>query len=159
MLSFQANNNNSLANTEAGSYNNEATMDILDPDLINQLPPLPLTHTMTNTSIMSRNSIMSKDSDYPFQIHEPEPLWLSVWKVVRVVFWILGWWLGAGAVFAYFEGWSYFNGIYFAFVSMTGIGYGDFTIRNPAAVEAWWIFLFNAVCLLLSFILSIRVCI
>ena len=148
MLSFQGNNNNSiLGNPETGSYNNnEAAMDILDPDLINQLPPLPLTHTMTNTSIMSRNSVMSKDSDYPFYNPEPEPLWMSVWKVVRVVLWILGWWLGAGAVFAYFEGWSYFNGIYFAFVSMTGIGYGDFTIRNPVAVEAWWIFLFNAVC-------------
>ena len=86
---------------------------------------------------------MSRESEYPSR--QEDPLMLKIWKPVRVALWILGWWLGAGAVFAYFEQWSYFDGIYFAFVSMTGIGYGDFTIHSPPAVEVWWIFLFNAV--------------
>lgn len=123
----------------------ESGSEPLDPDLINQLPILPLTQTMTNASIVSRNSILSRDSDYPYRDREEPEFWSGIFSVFRVVVWVLGWWLGAGAVFAYFEGWTFMNGVYFAFVSMTGIGYGDFTLGSPPAVEFWWVFLFNAV--------------
>ena len=112
----------------------------LDPDIINQLPPIPLTQTITNTSVISRNSVMSRESYVP-----NDPVWPKIWVKVRIALWILGWWAGGAGVFAYYEKWSYFEGIYFAFVSMTGIGYGDFTIDAPVAVEFWWIFMFNAV--------------
>ena len=83
--------------------------------------------------------------DTPLPFEDSESLEMKIWNVGRIVFWICSWWFGCSALFAYFEGWDYFDAVYFAFVSMTGIWFGDLTIRTPVALEVWWIFLFNAV--------------
>ena len=120
------------------NYNSDGD-DHLDPNLINELPSIPLYKTNTNQSMRSTTS------EYNYATLYHETFIQKLWRGSRIAIWILSWWLGAGAVFAYFEGWPYFDGLYFAFVSMTGIGYGDFTITTPVGIEAWWIFLFNSV--------------
>ncbi|KAI8898637.1 hypothetical protein BC833DRAFT_620132 [Globomyces pollinis-pini] len=58
-------------------------------------------------------------------------------------------WLGVGSwVFAIFEDWTYFEGLYFGFVSITVIIDGDFQIKNPWSIEFWWVFLYNAISIL-----------
>ncbi|KAI8898635.1 hypothetical protein BC833DRAFT_421653 [Globomyces pollinis-pini] len=112
------------------------------------LAPLPLTMSYTGDSILSTNTERTRKT------YENSTL-----RGVVVVISILMWWVFSSCVFSYFENWTFFEGFYFAFVSMTGVGYGDFTLNNPVAIEFWWFFLFNAVinnntkhsrCLLLS---------
>jgi hypothetical protein len=56
------------------------------------------------------------------------------------------WWLGFAYLFYRFEPeWTFFESVYYAFVTMTGIGFGDFRVGSPVAVEIWWVFLFHAV--------------
>ncbi|KAK4241509.1 outward-rectifier potassium channel TOK1 [Achaetomium macrosporum] len=56
--------------------------------------------------------------------------------------WLLLWLVGA-KVFqrceAPYQGWSYFDGVYFAFVSLTTIGYGDITPVSNAG-KSFWVF-------------------
>jgi Ion channel len=119
-------------------YNSDGE-DRLDPNLINELPSIPIYKTNTNQSVLSATS------DYNYSSLYQETLAQKIWRGSRIAIWILSWWLGAGGAFAYFEEWEYFDGLYFAFVSMTGVGYGDFTVVTPVGIEVWWIFLFNSV--------------
>jgi potassium channel subfamily K len=44
-------------------------------------------------------------------------------------------WLGGAMVFCFAEhsqNWSYFQSVYFSFISLLAIGYGDFTLQSPA---------------------------
>ena len=101
-----------------------------DPDL---LTPLPLTTVVTHTSAMS---------DY---VAEPTTK-QKIIRAARVTTWILLWWLGSAWIFTISQPeWAYFDAVYFSFVTMTGIGYGDLRVRTPVAVEYWYVFLFNAV--------------
>jgi potassium channel subfamily K len=55
---------------------------------------------------------------------------LFVWGSSLLLVWL------AGAMVFYFaehtQNWSYFESVYFAFMSLLAIGYGDFTLRSPA---------------------------
>ena len=73
-------------------------------------------------------------------------------KFIGVFVYVFAWWFGCGGLIALCEGWSFLEGIYFAFVSMTGIGYGDFIVQTVIGTEILWIFLFNAVAIILFFI-------
>ena len=43
---------------------------------------------------------------------------------------------GGAAIFSYYEGWSYFDSIYYCFVTLTTIGFGDFVVlQNESALE------------------------
>jgi potassium channel subfamily K len=131
-----------IGSTETGLDN---TTENLDPVITNQseddpLPSLPLTQYLTNTSVVSNYSEYPRDNQGPII-----PTWIRIYRTTKSIVWILAWWLGGAAIFAYFEEWSYMDGVYFSFVSMTGIGYGDFTIHTPTGIEFWWLFLFNAV--------------
>ena len=128
------------------------TEEPLDPNMINELSSIPLYKTTTNQSVRSTASdFYNGPGFFPFNLGlYQEELSQKIWRAVRIAIWIFSWWLGAGGLFAYFESWSYFDGIYFAFVSMTGIGYGDFTVHSAVGIEIWWIFLFNAVLLILT---------
>lgn len=45
-------------------------------------------------------------------------------------FWviILIWYLSGSAIFVWLENWSYIDGLYFCFVTMTSIGFGDIMV-------------------------------
>jgi hypothetical protein len=125
--------------------------DTLDPDLIHQLDPLFPTDSFMRISVGSRESEIDP-SDEIDQINQSttaneddEVTLFKIFKVGRATVWVLGWWLGGAGIFASFENWTYFSAVYYAFISMSGIGYGDMSVQTPAGIEFWWIFLFNAV--------------
>ena len=62
--------------------------------------------------------------------------------VVLVVYWMLG-----SLAFALMEGWSFMNGVYFTWASLTTIGFGDFHPTNAASSEFWLIYTYVAVAL------------
>ncbi|ROT36504.1 voltage-gated potassium channel [Sodiomyces alkalinus F11] len=67
--------------------------------------------------------------------------WLAMF--VSFTAWLLLWLLGA-KIFQetekHYQGWSYFDGFYFAFVTLTTVGYGDLTPVSPAgrAFSVFW---------------------
>ncbi|KAJ1351861.1 hypothetical protein KIN20_008025 [Parelaphostrongylus tenuis] len=58
---------------------------------------------------------------------EPIPLCLVAFVLI---FWIVL----CSAVFLFFENWTFFESLYFFFISLTTIGLGDFTLSSNAAV-------------------------
>ncbi|ABN65961.2 outward-rectifier potassium channel [Scheffersomyces stipitis CBS 6054] len=46
--------------------------------------------------------------------------------IIFMVFWLIG-----ATVFHFCEGWSYFNGVYFCFLCLITIGYGDYAPKTP----------------------------
>ncbi|KAL0637205.1 hypothetical protein Q9L58_003855 [Maublancomyces gigas] len=69
---------------------------------------------------------------------------------VFVVFWI-----GGAALFAATEGWSFFEGFYFAFVSLITIGYGDYTVGTDAGRALFILWSFMAVPLMTILVSSV----
>jgi hypothetical protein len=73
--------------------------------------------------------------------------------ILPIIIYILIWWIGFSIIFYLTEtDWTFIEAFYYCFVSMSGIGYGDFQVSNPLAREFWWIFLFNAITALTLFI-------
>ncbi|CAN8097950.1 unnamed protein product [Discula destructiva] len=66
-------------------------------------------------------------------VSEQRRRWMAMG--VSTTVWLILWLVG-GAIFQQcevtYQGWSYFYGFYFAFVSLTTIGYGDITPISPA---------------------------
>lgn len=50
---------------------------------------------------------------------------IGPFPIILCLFILLSYVLGGAAVFSYLEGWSYIEGIYFSFVTLTTIGFGD----------------------------------
>ncbi|KAJ3259713.1 Potassium channel [Boothiomyces macroporosus] len=85
-------------------------------------------------------SILQPEKKTPFRY----TLLLVVGRLV--VFWMI-----SSTIFMITEpGWQFIDGMYFAFVTMTGIGYGNYVLKSPISNEFCWIFLFNAISLLAS---------
>ncbi|KAJ3271103.1 hypothetical protein HDV01_007040 [Terramyces sp. JEL0728] len=110
---------------------------------INRFPsdlnPLPLYTVATGESYLTQ-------SDHK-EISRKE----NTIKIVAFAISVICWWFFSGFVFSYFEDWDFFDGLYFAFVSITGIGYGDFLLTSPWSIEYWWLFLFNAIAIISHF--------
>jgi hypothetical protein len=62
-----------------------------------------------------------------------------------IIFWVFLYWIGSALIFSFLEEWSIIDGVYFTFVTMTTIGYGDLKLNNPISWEFWYFFIFNAV--------------
>ncbi|KAE9965940.1 hypothetical protein BLS_007296 [Venturia inaequalis] len=68
-----------------------------------------------------------------------------------IIFWgstLLSVWLAGATVFyfaEYSQHWSFFQTFYFAYVSLTGIGYGDFALKSPAGRAFFFLWSFIAV--------------
>lgn len=64
-----------------------------------------------------------------------------------IVFWLIG-----ALVFDAIEGWGYFNAVYYCFVTLLTIGYGDFSPTSPLARSVFVVWAFFAVPLMAVFI-------
>ncbi|KAJ1343498.1 hypothetical protein BSLG_001940 [Batrachochytrium salamandrivorans] len=115
--------------------------------LTTSLPTLPLTLSYTNDSIQSDYSVTSVVSTQ----NGDAPAWsesqiVEYAKVARIALYLLVWWLASAGIFWRLETeWTYSEAVYFCFVTMTGIGFGDLVPRRPWAIEYWYFFILNAV--------------
>jgi potassium channel subfamily K len=98
------------------------------------------------------------DSDFKLQRFDTQDSQTSkkasiVKEAVFVIVWVSTWWLGCSFIFTQTEkDWHFIDAAYFSFVTMTGIGYGDFKVNSPIGIEVWWIFIFNAILVISYFI-------
>ncbi|KAF9349877.1 hypothetical protein BGX26_011895 [Mortierella sp. AD094] len=58
-----------------------------------------------------------------------------------VIIWIVLWFGGAG-VFCAFEKWTFLESLYFCYVTLTTIGFGDYVPTEPEYIEFWNIYVF-----------------
>lgn len=133
-----------------------------DPDLISILVQSEEDAGLGSDSDLKLTRYDSRpDSDIRlnrFDTQDSETLKTSKWihilkQATFVIFWILTWWLGCSLIFSKTENdWQFFDAAYFSFVTMTGIGYGDFKVTSPIGVEVWWVFMFNAILVISYFI-------
>ncbi|KAI8995075.1 hypothetical protein BC832DRAFT_362122 [Gaertneriomyces semiglobifer] len=62
--------------------------------------------------------------------------------------------LFGAVIFMFLEDWSFLNSIYFVWVTLTTIGYGDVVPSKPLAFEFWMLYVYVAACILAT-ILSV----
>ncbi|GJJ69946.1 potassium channel subfamily K, other eukaryote [Entomortierella parvispora] len=95
------------------------------------------------TRVQTRMS--AKDIPFPVARLEEEQqvkIYVKRKMIVRMVFiWIFMWFGGAG-VFCALENWTYLEALYFCFVTLTTIGFGDYVPNEPGSIEFWNIYVF-----------------
>ncbi len=69
----------------------------------------------------------------------------TIFEEIYSVTFILVFWLVSAAIFSRLESWRYIDGLYFAYITMTGIGYGDFVTQTAWGVEYWHYFIYLTV--------------
>ena len=105
-------------------------------------PPLPLVMSSTINSVVSVASQSSKTTQ-----ERKDAYIKSMWRTLRLVVFVFAWWAGSAAVFWATERrtYTYIDMLYFCFVTMTGIGYGDVIVEYAWSIEFWYFFILNAV--------------
>lgn len=73
-----------------------------------------------------------------------------------VFFWAVAFLLFGTFAFHWLEGWSYLDAFYFCVISLTTVGYGDFTPTTPAAKILTIIYVINGITMLLALFDRIR---
>ncbi|KAF9559689.1 Potassium channel [Mortierella alpina] len=95
------------------------------------------------TRVQTRMS--AKDISFPaarFEEEQQVKLMVKRKMILRMVsIWIFMWFGGAG-VFCAFEPWSYLESLYFCFVTLTTIGFGDYVPKEPGSIEFWNVYVF-----------------
>ncbi|KAL2917112.1 Potassium channel [Polyrhizophydium stewartii] len=108
---------------------------------------VPVTRTYTTESAHSDHSVDEAARK------EADEAWVERLKIIRLVMYVIVWWFASALVFFLLEEpWTYFESLYFCFVTMTSIGFGDLVPRYPWAVEFWYIFIVNAVAIFAFFV-------
>lgn len=92
---------------------------------------IPLQQFGSISSVVSHVSTAAK----------PAP-WYKSLALYIIVF---SWWFISSAIFGALENWKYLDALYFTFISMTGIGFGDITPESPWGIQFWLYFLFTTV--------------
>ncbi|KAG5673413.1 hypothetical protein PVAND_003465 [Polypedilum vanderplanki] len=81
-------------------------------------------------SIMDENSMYGDNWDYgdrpPASQIRPVPIWLCVFLVIGYI-------IGGGFLFQKWEGWNYLDSVYFCFITLTTIGFGDIVPNDNKA--------------------------
>lgn len=105
--------------------------------------------------VLDGNASFTKEQAFDKMVHirhiarrKQELFSMFITLAIFVVFWNLG-----GLVFMFAEEWSYFNSIYFAFLCLITIGYGDFAPKTGAG-RAFFVVWALAAVPLMSAILS-----
>ncbi|KAF9114116.1 Potassium channel [Mortierella sp. AM989] len=95
--------------------------------------------------IRVQTRMSAKDLSYPVARFEEEQQVKATIKrtmIIRMVtLWIVLWFGGAG-VFCAFEKWTYLESLYFCYVTLTTIGFGDYVPTEPGSIEFWNIYVF-----------------
>ncbi|KAI8345397.1 hypothetical protein B0O80DRAFT_284783 [Mortierella sp. GBAus27b] len=93
--------------------------------------------------VQTRMSV--KDLSYPMACLEEEVRVKTMVKrkmiLGMIVLWLLFWFGGAG-VFCAFEKWTFLESLYFCYVTLTTIGFGDYVPNEPGSIEFWNIYVF-----------------
>ncbi|KAJ3186113.1 hypothetical protein HK101_009737 [Irineochytrium annulatum] len=131
----------------------------MDPEMYNRLyrsVPLTRSHTVDGfSSALPRTLTLSRGQHRPNLTITGDSNLLRRRMVVdathqtfqkqisRALAVVLANMVGFGALFAAFEGWGFFEGLYFTFVALTTIGYGDYSPKSvqSKAIFIWFIFI------------------
>ncbi|KAG0201622.1 hypothetical protein BGX28_005591 [Mortierella sp. GBA30] len=99
----------------------------------------------------------ARDLSYPIARFEEEKRVKRVVKRKMIMrmgcIWIVLWFGGAG-VFCALEKWSFLESLYFCYVTLTTIGFGDYVPREPGSIEFWNIYVFIGLAIF-AYILSL----
>ncbi|KAF9319393.1 Potassium channel [Podila horticola] len=96
------------------------------------------------TRVQTRMS--AKDISFPAARFEEElqvKIMVKRKMIIRMVFiWIVMWFGGAGIFCAFEKKWTYLESLYFCFVTLTTIGFGDYVPQAPGSIEFWNVYVF-----------------
>ncbi|KAG0330395.1 Potassium channel [Dissophora globulifera] len=95
------------------------------------------------TRVQTRMS--SKDLSYPKARLEEERRVKTVVKRKMIMHMVAIWfilWFGGAGVFCAFEKWTFLESLYFCYVTLTTIGFGDYVPLEPGSIEFWNIYVF-----------------
>ncbi|KAF9390696.1 Potassium channel [Podila verticillata] len=96
------------------------------------------------TRVQTRMS--AKDMSFPAARFEEElqvKIMVKRKMIIRMVFiWIVMWFGGAGIFCAFEKEWTYLESLYFCFVTLTTIGFGDYVPEQPGSIEFWNVYVF-----------------
>ncbi|KAG0051445.1 Potassium channel [Gryganskiella cystojenkinii] len=106
-----------------------------------------LVDRFSNPAHLTRVQTRMSAKDLPYaeaRLEEEQQVKMFVKRkmILRMVgIWIFMWFGGAG-VFCAFENWSYLESLYFCFVTLTTIGFGDYVPNEPGSIEFWNVYVF-----------------
>ena len=75
----------------------------------------------------------------------------------HVFVWAVSTLLVGTLVYHWLEGWNYLDSLYFCVITLTTIGYGDFTPKNPIGKAFTIVYVINGIVILLALFDRIRV--
>ncbi|KAG0003686.1 Potassium channel [Modicella reniformis] len=92
-----------------------------------------------------QNRMSVKDLSFPMARHQEEERVKTMVRRKMIIRMIIIWitlWFGGASVFCAFEEWSYLESLYFCYVTLTTIGFGDYIPKEPGSIEFWNIYVF-----------------
>ncbi|KAG0014945.1 Potassium channel [Entomortierella chlamydospora] len=95
--------------------------------------------------IRVQTRMSAKDLPYPMaRLEEEQKVKATIKRTMfirMIIIWIVLW-FGGAAVFCAFENWTFLESLYFCYVTLTTIGFGDYVLTEPGSIEFWNIYVF-----------------